>query len=69
MVGMHVVSGFVGLESNFTLPSAFQERILVSSSKPVAILLCPLTHLTHQVVSMVTLEWILCGRSVKRSST
>jgi hypothetical protein len=69
MVDMRVVSGFVGLESNFTVPSAFQERILVGSSKPVAILLCPLTHSTHQVVSMVTLEWILCGHSVKRTST
>jgi hypothetical protein len=35
-----VVSDFIGLVSNFTPPSAFQERILFS--KPVAILLCPL---------------------------
>ena len=68
MVDMRVVSSFVGLESDFTVPCAFQGRILVGFFKLVAILLCPLTHSTHQVVSMVTLEWILSGRSVKRSS-
>jgi hypothetical protein len=66
---MRVVSRFVGLESNFTVPWAFQERIRVGSSKPVAISLCSLLHSTLQVVSMATLEWIRSGRSVKRSST
>lgn len=66
---MRVVSHFVGLEPNFTGLWAFQERIRVGSSKPVAIFLCSLLHSTHQVVSMATLEWIRSGRSVKRSFT
>ena len=36
VIDTRVVSSFVGLESNFTLPCTFQERILVGFFKPVA---------------------------------